>query len=82
MKAEVVFAVRHEMARTLGDVLARRTHVALLDRDQARSAVPAVAALMARELGWDNEETARQIARYDEHIEQFSVAPLRRPSKQ
>lgn len=75
--AEVVFAVRHEMARSLCDVLARRTHIALLDRDQARSAVPAVAALMAHELGWDDAETARQIALYDKQIEQFSVAPLR-----
>lgn len=81
VKAEVVFAVRHEMARTLGDVLARRTHVALLDRDQARSAVPAVAALMARELAWDEAEIARQIARYEEHIEQFSVVPLLRESQ-
>ncbi|MGH2461107.1 MAG: glycerol-3-phosphate dehydrogenase/oxidase [Chloroflexota bacterium] len=78
VKAEVIFATRHEMARTLCDVLARRTHVALLDPDQARSAAPAVAALMARELGWDDAETARQIALYDQQIEQFSVAPLRR----
>jgi len=77
VKAEIVFATRHEMARTLCDVLARRTHVALLDRHQARSAVPAVAALMARELGWDEGETERQIALYDQQIEQFSVAPLR-----
>lgn len=77
VKAEIVFAARHEMARTLADVLARRTHVALLDRDQARSAVPAVAGLMAGELGWDEIETARQIALYDQQIEQFSLAPLR-----
>ncbi len=76
IKAEIVFAVRHEMARTLGDILARRTHVALLTRDQARSAVPTVAALMARELGWDEAEMARQIQQYDEDIQQFSIIPL------
>ncbi len=76
VKAEIVFAVRHEMARTLGDVLARRTHVALLARDQARSVVPTVAALMARELGWDEAEVARQIQQYEEYIQQFSVVPL------
>jgi len=80
VKAEVIFAVRHEMARSLCDVLARRTHVALLDPDQARSAAPAVAALMARELSWDDTETARQIQLYDRQIEQFSLAPLRQMS--
>lgn len=75
--AEVAFAVRHEMAQTLCDVLARRTHIALLDPNQASAAVPAVAALMARELGWDEAETTRQIALYQQQIEQFSVTPLR-----
>lgn len=77
IKAEVVFAARHEMACSLIDVLARRTHVALLDPDQARGAVPAVAALMARELGWNNSDIERQITLYDQQIAQFSVAPLR-----
>jgi glycerol-3-phosphate dehydrogenase len=76
-RAEVIFAVRHEMARTLLDALARRTHVALLDRDQARAAAPGVAALMGAELGWDAEERAGQVARYLDDVEQFSVAPLR-----
>jgi glycerol-3-phosphate dehydrogenase len=78
LAAEVVFAVRHEMARTLLDVLARRTHVALFDRHQGRTAAPAVARLMAYELGWDDAETARQIAEFATHVEQFSVDPLRR----
>lgn len=76
-KAEILFAVRHEMAQTLCDVLARRTHVALLDRDQARSVAPAVAGLVALELGWDDAEVKRQLERYDQEIEQFSPRPLR-----
>ncbi len=48
--AEVVWAVREEMARTLDDVLARRTRALLLDARAAIAAAPAVAALMAREL--------------------------------
>jgi hypothetical protein len=32
---------------------------------------------MGHELGWNDAETARQIALYDKQIEQFSVAPLR-----
>ncbi len=82
IKAEVVFATRHEMARTLCDVLARRTHVALLAPDQARAAVADVATLMAHELGWDETETRRQIALYDQEIEQFSVEPLRGAGRQ
>jgi glycerol-3-phosphate dehydrogenase len=78
LRAEIVFAARHEMARTLLDALARRTHTAQLDRDQARGAAPAVAKLLARELGWSAQTTEEQIVRYYQHVDQFSVAPLRR----
>ncbi len=77
LKAEVVFAVRHEMAQTLLDALARRTHVALFDRDQARRAARQVAELIAPELGWDDAEVARQVAAYLRGVEQFSIEPLR-----
>jgi glycerol-3-phosphate dehydrogenase len=76
LRAEIVFAARNEMARTLLDVLARRTHVALLARDQARAAAPDVARLMARELGWDETEIARQVAAYERDVSQYSVAAL------
>jgi glycerol-3-phosphate dehydrogenase len=49
--AQVVYAVRSEMARTVEDVLARRTRAAFLDADAARAAKPRVAALMEVELG-------------------------------
>lgn len=47
---EVVWAVRHEMARTVDDVLARRTRCLLLDARAAMEIAPEVAALMAGEL--------------------------------
>jgi glycerol-3-phosphate dehydrogenase len=56
LRAEAVFAVREEMATTLDDVLARRTRARLLAREATNDAAPAVAALIAPELGWD--ETA------------------------
>jgi glycerol-3-phosphate dehydrogenase len=62
--AEVVHAVRHEMARTVDDLLARRTRLRLLARDASADVAPAVAAIMARELGWDDGEQERQVARY------------------
>ena len=51
--AQVVYAVRAEMARTVEDVLSRRTRALLLDAAAARRAATPVAALMAAELGRD-----------------------------
>jgi glycerol-3-phosphate dehydrogenase len=62
LRAEAVYAARHEMARTLDDVLARRTRARLFDRSACVAAAPAVADLLASELGWDAEETQRQLA--------------------
>lgn len=59
--AEVVFAVREEMARTIDDVLARRTRAVLEDARAAAAAAPGVAALVADELGWTEERTARHV---------------------
>ncbi len=50
-EAQVVYAVRAEMARTVEDVLARRTRALVLDAGAARAAGPRVAALMSAELG-------------------------------
>jgi glycerol-3-phosphate dehydrogenase len=63
-KAEVVYAVRSEMARTVDDVLSRRTRARLLARDASAAAAPDVAALMASELGWGDTERERQVERY------------------
>jgi len=64
LKAEAVFAVRREMARTLDDVLSRRTRARLLTRDASAEAAADVAVLLARELGWTDAERDRQVAEY------------------
>jgi glycerol-3-phosphate dehydrogenase len=64
LKAEAVFAARYEMARTLDDILARRTRARLLARDASADAAVEVAALVADELGWDADERARQVDDY------------------
>jgi glycerol-3-phosphate dehydrogenase len=64
LRAEAIYAVRHEMATTLDDVLARRTRAHLFDRPASVAAAPDVAALMADELGWSTDETARQLDAY------------------
>jgi glycerol-3-phosphate dehydrogenase len=64
LKAEVVWAARCEMARTVEDVLARRTRALFLNARAALEMAPAVADLMAPELGWDAEMWARQLAAF------------------
>lgn len=64
LRAEAVFAVRHEMATTLVDVLTRRTRAHLQDRAASLHAAHDVADLMATELGWDSDEIDRQVAAY------------------
>jgi glycerol-3-phosphate dehydrogenase len=58
---EVVWAARYEMARTVEDVLARRTRALFLDARAAIEAAPAVADLLARELGRSAEWMARDL---------------------
>jgi glycerol-3-phosphate dehydrogenase len=65
VRAEALYAVRHEMATTLDDVLTRRTRARLFRRDAALAAAADVAALIAPELGWDDTETARQVADFE-----------------
>ncbi len=57
---EVVWAARYEMARTVEDVLARRTRALFLDARAAIDVAPAVAEILARELhrcdGWKQND--------------------------
>lgn len=62
LRAEAVFAARHEMAHTLLDVLARRTRAWLLDRRATVAAASDAAALVGAELGWSAEHQAAQVA--------------------
>jgi glycerol-3-phosphate dehydrogenase len=64
--AEVIWAVRHELALTLEDVLARRTRALFLNAQAALRMAPRVVDLMARELGRDSEWQARQLAAFGE----------------
>ena len=72
--AEVVYAVRAEMARTVEDVLSRRTRALLLDAAAARRAAPAVARLMAKELGAPEGWAAEQAEAFDRVARTFYVA--------
>ena len=61
---EVVWAARHEMARTVEDVLARRVRALFLNARAAVDAAPRVAALMAREFGGDAGWERAQVAAF------------------
>lgn len=63
---QVVWAVRHEMARTVEDVLSRRTRALLLDAKESRRIAPQVAAIMAAELGKDNAWIEMQVNAFNE----------------
>jgi glycerol-3-phosphate dehydrogenase len=59
--AEVVWAARFEMARTVEDVLARRTRALFLNARAAVAMAPRTAELMARELGEGAAWAERQV---------------------
>ncbi len=64
LKGEVVWHVRHEMARSVEDVLARRTRALLLDAKASIEMAPVVADLVADELGYGKEWKVHQISAY------------------
>jgi glycerol-3-phosphate dehydrogenase len=70
LKAEVRHAVRHEMAISLEDVLARRTHVTDQVRDNGLGVATEVAALMGADLGWSEAEQTEQVRDYRGAVEQ------------
>ena len=61
---EVVWGARYEAARTVEDILARRTRALLLDARAAIAAAPKVAELMAQELGYDSIWQKSQVAEF------------------
>ncbi|HEY6143382.1 MAG TPA: glycerol-3-phosphate dehydrogenase/oxidase [Flavobacterium sp.] len=60
--AEVVWAIRYEMARTIDDILARRVRLLFLDARAAIASSEKVADLLAKELGYDATWKENQIA--------------------
>ncbi|MFD3696344.1 glycerol-3-phosphate dehydrogenase/oxidase [Streptomyces sp. NPDC058646] len=64
LRVEAVYAVTHEGARHVEDVLARRTRISIESWDRGVDAAPTVAALMAPHLGWDRAHQEREIDYY------------------
>ncbi len=75
VRAEVIWAARHEMARTVEDMLARRTRALFLNARAALEMAPAVADLMASELGWDEDIRTKQLGRFREVASNYVLHP-------
>ncbi|RJS46494.1 glycerol-3-phosphate dehydrogenase/oxidase [Nocardioides cavernaquae] len=69
LDAEVVYAVTHEGARHLDDVLVRRTRISIEMFDRGVAAAPHVARLMGERLGWDAERLATEVDHYLRRVE-------------
>ena len=74
--AEVVWATRFEMARSVEDVLARRTRALFLNAGAALAMAPRVAELMARELGRDETWQRTQVRAFAEVASGYQVRPF------
>jgi glycerol-3-phosphate dehydrogenase len=68
LAVEARYAVTHEGARHLDDVLTRRTRISIEAWDRGVTAAPTVAALMADVLGWDEQRKAGEIEFYLERV--------------
>jgi glycerol-3-phosphate dehydrogenase len=68
LQAEAVYAVRHEMACSVADVLDRRTRASLRDARGAAAAAGRVATLIGPELEWDSDRIGREAATYADRV--------------
>jgi glycerol-3-phosphate dehydrogenase len=66
--AEIAYAVTHEGALHLDDVLTRRTRLSVETKHRGVAAAPAVAATMGEILGWDRETIGREIDHYEARV--------------
>jgi glycerol-3-phosphate dehydrogenase len=74
--AEVVWGVREEMARTVDDVLSRRTRALFLNARAAIEMAPTVAKLMAMELGRGEDWIRNEVASFEKLATQYLVRDL------
>jgi glycerol-3-phosphate dehydrogenase len=73
LKAQVAWAVRNEMARTVEDVLARRTRALFLDARESIRIAPEAARLMARELHRDENWKTQQIQDFEKVAKNYFI---------
>ena len=74
LRAEVAWAVTHEGAAHLDDVLLRRVRLDMERRDRGLAAADEVLEVMAPLLGWTDEDVAAERAAYAERVAQIAAA--------
>jgi glycerol-3-phosphate dehydrogenase len=74
-KGEIVYAVRYEMARSVEDVLARRTRILFLDAKAAIESAPPAAEILAKESGKDKVWIDEQIREFEETAKKYLIQP-------
>jgi len=74
--AEVVWAAREEMARSVEDVLARRTRALFLDARAAVAMAPETARLLANELGKDDAWIEVEVSQFKELAKQYMMEKI------
>ena len=76
LRCEAIYAVTHEMAVTVDDVLTRRTRARLLDRRACVAAVRDVATLIGPHLGWDDTTRDASVAQFIDECAREDAAAM------
>lgn len=76
LRAEIVYAITHEGALHLEDIMARRTRMIYEYKREARAALPEIAQIAAEQLNWSKKRMAAEIASYSMIAEADSKAAL------
>jgi glycerol-3-phosphate dehydrogenase len=71
IQAEIVYCIRHEMAETIEDLLARRTGAQMHGWLEALEAAPVVGSLLSLEKKWDSAKTEAVVFEYSAKIRGF-----------
>jgi len=81
LKAEIIYSVTHEGARSIADILLRRTRINFEASDQGLSIIDQVAELVAPILGWSTSQRQASIEEYKKIVAEQESA-LSNPSRQ
>ena len=69
LQAEALYAVTHEGALHVEDVLARRTRISIEYSHRGTETAPCVAEIMAGVLGWTDEQRDQEVATYQARVD-------------
>ncbi len=76
IKAQIIWAIQHEDAKTIEDFLARRTRLLFLDAKAAIKAAPIVAQIFKTELNLSDEWEINQLEEFTKHAKQYLLKPF------